>query len=73
MQNNKKAQVEFIIQVKGSDDKQCYNLSVERALAIRNQMVESGVEPSRVQISPYGNVNYKNGDNPAEIAIVISE
>lgn len=73
MMRNPSSKVEFIVQVKGNDDKQCYNLSVGRALAIRNAMVEAGVASDRVSISSYGNVNYKNGSNPAEIAVVISE
>ena len=50
---------EFCIDVAGSDDKICYNLSLERGRLIRDFMVEQGIDASRVIISAYGNVNVK--------------
>ena len=50
---------EFCIDVAGTDDKLCYNLSLERGRLIRDFMTEQGFDSSRVIISAYGNVNVK--------------
>ncbi len=50
---------EFCIDVAGSNDKLCYNLSLERGRLIRNFMNLQGIEDSRIIISAYGNVNTK--------------
>lgn len=55
---------EIVVNVEGRDDAICYNLSLERGRAIRDFLVVSGVEESRVTISAYGNVNTKKGQAP---------
>ena len=57
--HNPKGVVEFCIDVAGSDDKLCYNLSLERGRLIREYMNEQGIDNSRIIISAYGNVNVK--------------
>ncbi len=55
--------VEFCIDVAGSDDKLCYNLSLERGRLIRDFMNEQGIDNSRIIISAYGNINVKKHGN----------
>ena len=50
---------EFCIDVAGTDDKLCYNLSLERGRLIREFMAEQGIDASHIIISAYGNVNVK--------------
>ena len=50
---------EFCIDVAGTDDKLCYNLSLERGRLIRDFLADQGIDNSRVIISAYGNVNVK--------------
>ena len=54
---NPTAVVEFCIDVKGMDDKQCYNRSVEQGNTIRKFMNLNGIDASRIILSPFGNVN----------------
>ncbi len=59
---------EFCIDVAGTDDKLCYNLSLERGRLIRDFMAEQGIDNSRVIISAYGNVNVKkNGKSGVSV------
>ena len=55
--------VEFCVDVAGSDDKLCYNLSLERGRLLRDFMNEQGIDNSRIIISAYGNVNVKKHGN----------
>ncbi|MBR3372408.1 MAG: hypothetical protein IKG75_00120 [Bacteroidaceae bacterium] len=50
------AVVEFGVNVPGTDARRCYDLSLQRAEALRVFLAERGVDPSRVLLSPYGNV-----------------
>lgn len=59
LRHNPGGVAEFCIDVAGSDDKLCYNLSLERGRLIRDFMNEQGIDNSRVVISAYGNVNVK--------------
>lgn len=59
LDNNPKGVVEFCVDVAGSDDKLCYNLSLERGRLIRDFMSEQGIDNNRIVISAYGNVNVK--------------
>lgn len=71
VKRNTVCMIEVQVQVNGTDDKACYNLSVDRSLAIRSRLVEMGVNPDRIRISAYGNVNYKQGRNTAEVSVSI--
>ncbi len=51
--------VEISIDVAGSDETLCYNLSLERGRLIRNYLNYQGIDSSRIIISAYGNVNVK--------------
>ena len=59
LERNPEGIVEFSIDVAGSDETLCYNLSIERGHLIRNFMNYNGIDSSRIIISPYGNVNVK--------------
>lgn len=69
MKHNAACMIELQVQMNGSDDKLCYNLSVDRSLAIRGLLLEMGVNPDRIRLSAYGNVNYKQGHAPAEVSV----
>lgn len=69
VKRNAVCMIELQVQVNGTDDKACYDLSVDRSLAIRSRLVEMGVNPDRIRISAYGNVSYKQGRNPAEVSV----
>lgn len=69
VKRNTVCMIELQVQVNGSDDKACYDLSVDRSLAIRSRLVEMGVNPDRIRISAYGNVNFKQGHTPAEVSV----
>ena len=53
------AKVEIVVNVAGTDDTYCYNLSLERGRTVRDFLTMSGVDASAVSISAYGNVNTK--------------
>lgn len=59
LSHNSKGVAEFCIDVAGTDDKLCYNLSLERGRLIREFMNYQGIDNSRIIISAYGNVNVK--------------
>ena len=42
---------------------------MNRAISIRNYIVEQGIDASRILISAYGNKEYKKGGNPVEVEI----
>lgn len=67
--HNKGCMVELFVQVNGDDDKACYQLSCKRAAVIRTFLLDYGVNPDRVRLSAYGNVNYKKGLRPPEICV----
>ena len=50
------AVVEFSVDVSGGDTPACYRLSLQRGDVLRDYLAASGIEPSRVIISAYGNV-----------------
>lgn len=57
--------VEIGIDVAGSDDRLCYNRSLQRGQVLRRFLDNRGVDPSRVIISAYGNVNVKRNGTSA--------
>ena len=67
--HNKGCMVELFVQVNGDDDKHCYQLSSKRAAVLRTFLLDYGVNPDRVRLSAYGNVNYKKGQRPPEICV----
>jgi outer membrane protein OmpA-like peptidoglycan-associated protein len=69
MQQRTRSQIEVAVHVEGSDDRACYDLSLERAQAVRSFLVAYGVDASRVRISAYGNVAYKKGEKKNEVEI----
>ncbi len=69
MQQRTVTKAEITVHVNGADDKKCYELSLERAKAIRAFLADYGVAPTRIRIAGYGNVMYKKGDKPEEVGI----
>lgn len=70
VKRNAACMIELQVQVNGTDDKASYDLSVDRSLAIRSRLVEMGLNPDRIRLSAYGNVNYKQGNTPAEVSVI---
>ncbi len=64
------ATIDVEVRVKGKDDRRCYDLSLERAQAIRAFLVKCGVDASRIRIEAYGNVEYKRGEKRSEVTVV---
>ena len=56
---NPRSIAEFAIDVAGSDETLCYNLSLEQGRLIRDYLNYQGIDNSRIIISAYGNVNVK--------------
>lgn len=69
MQQRTITNIEVNVHVQGSDDQQSYQLSLERAQAIRSFLVEYGVSSSRIRLSAYGNVMFKKNPNQTEVGI----
>lgn len=51
---------EFSVDVAGRNDKECYDLSLQRGATLRSFMTARGISPERIIISAYGNVHAKN-------------
>lgn len=69
MQQRTASRVEIEVHVQGSDDRQCYDLSLERAKAIRAFLSDYGVDTQRIRVSAYGNVKYKNNEKPSPVGV----
>ena len=69
MRQHAGSSVSVAVHVTGSDDRQCYNMALNRAMSIRTYLSEQGIDPSRVRISAYGNMMYKKGLKPSEVEI----
>lgn len=64
--------VEIVVNVEGSDDTFCYNLSQSRASQLKRQLSDRGVDPDRIVLSPYGNSLAKRDGNAAPVGVRIS-
>ena len=62
--------VELIVNVDGREDIVCYNLSRERGLAVKKLLTQNEIDPSRITISNYGNVNFKNNRHTCEFMVL---
>ncbi len=69
MQQHARCQIELLVHAKGADDNVAYDLSLQRATAIRNYLVGSGIDVGRIHLSAYGNVAYKQGLSPLPVAV----
>lgn len=69
MQQRTTTNIEIEVNVEGTDDSQCYDLSLERAKAIRAFLVDYGVDASRIRLSAYGNVRHKT--DPSQVGVGI--
>ena len=69
MRQHAGSSVQIFVHANGSDDRQCYNLSLNRAISIRNYLVQQGVDAVRVYVSAYGNMLYKKGQHPVEVEV----
>ena len=59
LSRNAGLKVEFMVNVQGSDDTQCYSLSLDRGRELKKALTGQGVPASAVSVSAYGNVHYK--------------
>lgn len=69
LQQRTASRIELESHLQGNDSQQSYELSLERAKAVRAFLVEYGVDADRIRISAYGNVMHKNGQNPSPIGL----
>ncbi len=69
MQQRTISKIEVAVRVEGTNDQACYDLSLERAQAVRSFLVEYGVSPSRIRLSAYGNVDFKKGLKKNEVEV----
>jgi len=69
MQQRTISKIEIAVRMNGNDDQACYDLSLKRAKAVRAFLVEYGIDPSRLRIAAYGNVDYKKGLTPNEVEV----
>lgn len=69
MRQHANAKIEVTVNVDGSDDKACYDLSMARAMAIRTFLVANEIDASRIRLSAYGNHAYKSQPHPAEVSL----
>ena len=60
---NRQCTVELSVDATATDATEAYTLSIARAEALRELLVEHGIAPSRISLSPYGNVRLRNGGN----------
>lgn len=64
-------QIELVVNVKGDNEAQCYDLSLQRALAIRTFLVGTeGIDAGRIHLSAFGNIHFKDGTATSEVAVV---
>lgn len=64
------SKIEFIVNVKGSNDQQAFQQAGERAQAIKRYLITKGLDEDRIVISNYGNSNYKTGQPIADVSIL---
>ncbi len=57
LERHPQANIEFGIDVPGTDARECYEFSLDRGNTMRAYLAAHGIEPARVHLSPYGNVH----------------
>ena len=72
VRNQPSAVVELTVDVTGRDDAACYELSLRRGESLRESLVASGIETSRIIVSAYGNLHTKTGA-AAKVAVKFRE
>ncbi|MCQ2298760.1 MAG: OmpA family protein [Bacteroidales bacterium] len=61
--------VEISIHVAGNDDTQCFMLSRNRGLEIKNYLIDNGVDSKQVIISGYGNSQINDNPKMAQVSV----
>ena len=69
MRQHPSSTIEVEVHVDGSNDDDCYRLSLERASAIRATLADCGISSDRIRLAPLGNSRYKKGAVAAPVAI----
>lgn len=69
MLRNPQCQMEIIVQAAGSNAEICYDLSEQRAIALRSYLVDFGIDINRIHLSAYGNVNFKKVKETPEVSV----
>ena len=69
MHQHPSSSIEVEVHVDGSNDDDCYRLSLERASAIRATLADCGISADRIRLAPLGNSRYKKGAVAAPVAI----
>lgn len=64
--------IEIIINVAGSNDTFCYNLSQARGQQLKQQLANRGIDADRIVVSPYGNSIAKKDSSAAPVSVNIS-
>ncbi len=73
--DNREIAIDIIVNTPGAKAQACYELSIARGQTIRRYLISQGVEPTRISVSGYGNINYRgNRVRPAtEVQIRFSK
>ena len=69
MRQHAGSRVKVTVNTSGTDDRQCYDIAMSRAMSIRNYMVKQGIDADRIVVTAYGNMMFKKGLKPAQVEI----
>ena len=69
MQQRTVSKLHIAVRTDGSDDRAAYDLSLQRARAVRAFLVDYGIAASRLSIAAYGNADYKKGIARNEVEV----
>ena len=69
MQQRMASNLHIEVRAEGTDDKDSYDLSLQRAKAVRTFLVDYGIDASRITIAAYGNADYKKGLAANEVEV----
>lgn len=71
LQRNPSTSIELVVDVDGSDDIACFDLSQRRGQATRDALVSNGINADRIIISAYGNSRSKRNGNISSVSMML--
>ena len=69
MRQHAGSRVNVTVNTNGTDDRQCYDIAMSRAISIRNYLAKQGIDADRIFVTAHGNIKYKKGLSPKEVEI----
>ena len=72
LESEPRLNVEIVVHVAGGDDAQCFVLSQERGMTIKNHLTSKGIDKDRIAVSAYGNSITKKGATTTMVALKAS-